>query len=333
MITERITDPSAVDSAQIERILRAGKTATVQFSRVPYSRKLLANVDALCLRFGDRLEVRFYAHDTSAFDASYLELIPNVRWLSVDCLVRATNLEHLSALQCLEKLSLGIHELNDPEILQKISTSELRELRLCETRKNNIDLEPLSRCQHLVDLMIAGHHKNFGVVSELKNLEALHLRGLSKVHSLEAVSRIRNLKTLSVILGGRTDINELAHPKLEDLAIIRVLGFSDPGDLSRFPALRKLQIEDQIRLESFDLSTAPSTLEEIAVGNCKKLREVRPLDHLKSLRSLRLVLTAVDFERFLALCRPPSLRQIVFRSCRGKIDLEYEARLAALGYS
>ena len=77
-------------------------------------------MDALCAEWGDRRKVRFYGHYGQVFDASALQALPNIRSLSIDSLERAINLEAIADLEHLERLHLGVFELEDKDILGKL---------------------------------------------------------------------------------------------------------------------------------------------------------------------------------------------------------------------
>ena len=97
----------------------------------------------------------------------------------------------------------------------------------------------------------------------------LSLGHISKKQKLGFVSKIRSLRRLVIILGGREDISEIQHDSLEELEILRVLGFNNIESVDSFPSLRSLAIEDQIRLESIRFSPSNRNLESLRIFNCK----------------------------------------------------------------
>src|ERR1035438_9288707 len=98
-----IQNPNSVDRAAIEADIAAGYDVILQFDRPGYSPELLRRINNLCGELGKILEVRFYGHK---FDATNLQLLPNVATLSIDCLIEATNLSALTNLVNLHRLSL-----------------------------------------------------------------------------------------------------------------------------------------------------------------------------------------------------------------------------------
>ena len=329
---ERLDDPTSVNPEQIAAILAANDVPTVQFSKPLKDKRLLSEVNALCERFGDRLEVRFYGHYGESFDASVLSQLPRVQNLSINCLTRASAIEHLFTLTELRKFALGIFELDAPDILGGMHLGQLRELSLIETRKNNIDLAPLARCQDLEKLFVGSHRKGIDVLQELQCLRNLTLGSISRKQSLAFVSKIQGLRKLRVILGGRNDINEIVHPGIDELEVVRVLGLTSMGDLERFPGLEKIRIEDQIRLEAIDFGRASRRLKDLRLINCKKLTQIGSLSALHMLEEINIAMTAIDFDSFVSSGLPQSLRTVGFWTGKQKPNDLIRSRLDALGY-
>jgi protein phosphatase 1 regulatory subunit 7 len=329
---ERINDPAAIDRELIESIFLAGKTPTLQFSKPCYSRPILADIDKLCQEYGSKIEVRFYGHYSGAFDASILKYLPNVSWLSVDCLLRATNIGSLAGLSHLKKLSLGIYHLDDADILKKINIGKLERLVVGENNKKNIDLSPLSLCELLKELYIVGHTKGIGSVRTLSSLRTLSLGSIPNKQQLDFVNDITSLRRLVIILGGRNNISELRHPQLEELEILRVRGFNDCDSLSTLPGLRHLAIEDQIKLERIAFTDLSSSIRYLRINNCKGLKRIDGLEKLRNLVHLRISRTAVDVDRIMVLPKPDSLDVFALYSGKVKKDSEIRKTLDSRGY-
>lgn len=329
----RLQDITTVDRSYIESIIAQGDRPIIQFSTPGYSTELLQQIDALCSEFGAKLEVRFYGHNWTSFDASSLTLLPNVAWLSIDCLRSVVNLNALFQLTRLRRLSLGIFELNQADILDRLQADALEELYVCETRKSEIDLSSLARCHSLSRLYIAGHTRGFDSLAESHSISELTLRSIPKKQSLGAVSRMRGLRALTIILGGRADIEEISHPQLRRLEIVWVRGLASLGSLTRFPALERLRVEDQLKLLSVDFETTPSELHDLQIFNCKNLEKIGGLAHLSKLKTFRIGRTKLDFEKLLEAGLPASLRCVAVYTRRKKIDEAMRQRLDALGYT
>jgi hypothetical protein len=331
MIAERITDPTEIPTELIDRLIAESGEAVIQFSKPLEDPGFLRAVDTLCQKHGDALEVRFYGHYSVAFDASVLRHIPNVRNLSLDCLLRTGPLDALFGLTKLTKLSLGIFELRDPMILTKIGIRHLRDFSIGETKTGKIDLSPLAQCQQLTTLWIEAQPEGMKELQGLAGLKDLTLRRIGKDHSIAFASKVPNLKRLKVILGGRDDIDEIGHDSLEKLEIVWVRGLSRLGNLSRFPSLQKLLIEDQLQLKAIDMATAPAKLRLLTILNCKNLSTVGSLAGLSALEEVVVGRTAVDFD-LLAASLPKSVRTVRFWEGKKKRDMETRVKLDSLGY-
>ena len=257
----RINDPKTFDKLLIEKDLKAGKLVIVQFSDKFYSDSLLSDLNELCLRFDENFSVRFYGHYQVSFDCKTLSKIPNVKALRLDCLLKADNLEGLTELKYLKRLSLGVFELKDTEILQTPNFHNLTELIIGETKTKALNLKYLENYKDLNILIICGHTKNIDVVGNLSNLEYLGLNSISKV-SVDFINRLKKLKSLHFLLGGRENIDEIEENEIETLEIIRVRNFNSFKNISNFKKLKNLTIEDQIQLKELLFDKENSNLKD-----------------------------------------------------------------------
>ena len=329
-MVDRITDPKRVSGEQIKEILARRIQPTIQFSKPGTSRFVLKAVNKLCALFGDKLQVRFYAHYGDRFDASILRHLPDVRWLSVDCLMHIDNEDEILALPKLSRLGFGVHHFDRPSFLSGLDLSRLTYLVLSENRKKNFDLSPLSDCSKLEELFLNGHTKNISAISTLPSLRTLSLGSIAKRQDLEFVNGIPQLEALTIVLGGRENIDELAHSELRELEVIRVRALSTLGDLLRFPALTRLQVEDQLQLHS--VSVAGTNLREVSLHNCKNLERVEGLVDLPGLRVFRTSRTKLDLDALLHANWPESMESVALYSGSQKWNNEARRLLDEKGY-
>ncbi len=326
----RIENPAVLEELEIASLLDAGAEYVVlQFSTAAaYSENLLGRVNLLCERFGSRLNVRFYGHYGSEFDCRVLRHIPFVRSLNLDCLTNGSHLECLDDLPSLEEFAFGVFEASIPSLLESRALARLRRLVLASTRKNNIDLAPLKANAHLEELFINGHTAHIEALADLSKLQKLSLGGIGKRQSLTFIKSITSLKVLTCILGGRTDVSDLAHGGLEQLEILRVLGISEIN-LAVFPRLERLRIEDQLRLEELDVRPVPR-LQRLSLSNCKKLAHVLGIGSATALESLRIGQTVIDLDEVLNHL-PASVKALTLYSPSKAIDNKLQLRIASLG--
>lgn len=326
----RIENPASPDEIQIASLLESGaEVVVIQFSKSDaYDEKVLGKVNVMCERFGSRLNVRFYGHYGSEFDCRTLRHLPLVRSLNIDCLMDAVHLEFLDELVWLKEFGFGVFRANIPCLLESRALKRLRRLVLGPTHKNNIDLAPLESYAQLEELFINGHTRHIGSIATLPGLQKLSLGGIGNKKSLSFIKSIASLKALTYILGGRLNVNDLAHDGLEQLEILRVLGLSEIN-LALFPKLERLTVEDQLRLNELDIRPLLK-LQRLSVFNCKKLTRVVGIDSAGSLESLRIGLTNVELNEILNQL-PTNVKALTLNSPRKRIDEKIQLRVASLG--
>jgi len=327
----RINNPRLIEPTYIDAELKSGNEVIVQFSERSYNDKKLEELNELCGRYGKDFEIRFYGHYSSCFDFKTLLKIPNVKSLYVDCLMKADNIESLCQLENLQKLSLGVFELKETEILNSENLRKLEELIITETKTRAFNLHYLKHYKNLKFLIVADHTKNIESIGEVNTLEFLSLNSLKKT-SVPFINNLKKLKTLRFILGGRENINEIEANEIENLEIIRVRGFKDIGNISRFEKLKTLLVEDNIQLPGIHFDKELPYLEDVKIINCKSLVSLTGLENLPALHHLRIARTALDFEKLILQKLPPELKIFAFYTFKQKIDKIIQSTLEQKGY-
>lgn len=303
---------------------------SIDFSKPVQSKALLKTVNILCKVFGKRLPIRFFAHYQNDFDASVLKYIPDVQCLLVDCLQEISNPEQIFKLSKLKKLSFGVYNYDNPEFLYQLNLGDLEQLSISETKKRNFDLSPLREAKQIRSLFVEGHDKNIEVIGELKNLETLRLYSIGKKESLEFISKIVRLQTLEIVLGSRQNIDEITLPFLRELRVVRIRELDNLGDFSRFPRLKSLRVEDQIKLHSISFQTHDLT--ELWIVNCKSLKVLTGLENLQKIKHIHCAQTSLDYEALSELNWSKSLKALSLYSGSEKRDAALLRKLKAKGY-
>lgn len=258
--------------------------------------------------------------------------IPNVKSLYVDCLTKAHNVEAISQLQKLQKLSLGVYELTETEILKSENLKKLSELIVTETKTKAFNLDYLRDYKNLKLLIIGGHSKNIEAVGELENLEYLSFNSVKKT-PVPFVNKLKKLRTLKFILGGRENIHEIGENEVENLEIVWVRGFNDISNISNFKKLKTLLIEDNIQLQAVHFDTELPYLNDLKILNCKTLSSLTGVEHLPSLHQLRIYKTALDFDKLIKQPQPKNLKIFAFYTTKQKVDKDIKATIETKGYS
>ncbi|MGF7038925.1 hypothetical protein [Mucilaginibacter lappiensis] len=328
---KRISNPEKIDRHLIQKNLKDGNRVIVQFSDKLYSDKILADLNELCLEYDDNFGIRFYGFYQSSFDCKTLLKLSNIKALWLDCLLKVDNLEVLTELKNLRRLSLGVFELKETEIFQANNFQNLRELIIGESRTKALNLKYLENYGDLNYLTICGHTKNIEVIGKLTDLDYLGLNSISKV-PLDFVNQLKKLKSLHFLLGGRENLDEIEENEIETLKIIRVRAFRNFKNISNFKKLKSLLIEDQIQLTelNFDKNTPP--LNDFKLINCKTFKSLTGLERLNRLNQLGIYKTDINFEEFIKQPLPKSLNILAFYTAKAKIDKEIRQRLLKLGY-
>nr|WP_315212593.1 hypothetical protein [uncultured Duganella sp.] len=331
MRQQRIDGFTPLDHGSIAAYVAAGERVIVQFGRSGYTNEQLAELNQLAKLHGRGLEIRFFGHYGEVFDGTFLRRLPDSMCVSLDCLSHARNLDALSHIEDLQELRLGVFELDDAEVLARCNAASMKVLSLGATRKRNIDLSHLARFAALESLHSTGETKNIEAICGLPILRDLSLSSFRKKDDIAFVSNLARLVSLRLMLGGRASIAELAAPALENLEVIRVQGLEDIGDCSRFESLRRLRVEDQIRLKGVRVASNPG-LQEISIINCKNFQRIDGLDALPSLWSLRLFQTAVDYSTLMDGPLPATLSHVAFYTAKSRRDNEIAEDLRRRGF-
>lgn len=325
-----INNPEELDRVQIKQNLLDGNQVIVQFSHPDFYTSILEEVDELCARLDENFGVRFYGHYSLSFDARTLLRIPHVKMLHLNSLVQAHNTETLAMLEQLYSLNLGIHELENSEILGIESLRSLRDLVIMSDKKI-LNLQYFNEFSHLEQLHIGGKVKNLEAIGNLEGLNYLALHSISKL-PLHFINRLKKLKYLRILLGGREHIQEIEENEIDHLEICRIRGFHDLGNISNFRALTSLKIEDQAGLREIAFDRGMEALQEISISNCKGLECLSGMEQLPSLLKLRIFKTAIDFDSFIGQKLPSALSEFEFITSKSKVDQEIQDSLFKLGF-
>jgi hypothetical protein len=329
----RIHNPKSIDEEMIAALISSGaKEVVIQFAEeADYSPSLLDAINTACRSFGSRITVRFYGHygTGGGFNCAWLRYLPDVRSLSLDCLTNIEGETRIAQLEHLDAFAFGVFESDIPELLRYPSLARVHKLVLATTRKNNIDLAPLGTYQRLEVLFLNAHARNIATLGDLGGIRRLSLSQIAKRVSLRFVGRMEGLRSLTVLLGGRPNAEELAHPKMIHLELLRVRGLSEI-DLSAFPQLQVLRIEDQLQLRSLELNTE-TLIRWLSIWNCKNLSSLLGLGRAVALNSLSLGRTSLEPDSILNSA-PPSLKCLILSGFGHRRDEELENRIRSKGY-
>ncbi|MBS7563807.1 hypothetical protein KHS38_05275 [Mucilaginibacter sp. Bleaf8] len=328
----RIDSPATISEKEIEQHLSKGEQVIIQFVAKDYTGKILDKLNELCAKYDDNFRIRFYGHYGDSFDCNVVNHLPNVKALAVDCLIKAHNIEAITRLTNLQRLTVGIYEIKETELLSAENLQQVKELFLIDTKTKAFNLEFLSNYRNLTSLIISGHTKNIDAVGTLTKLNSLRLNSISKA-PLHFVNGLKELKFLSITLGGRDNIYEIGENEIEHLELVWIRGLNDISNMGNFRKLQTLKVEDQIRLPDIHFDRELPELHDLKLLNCKTLTSLSGLEKLPALEKLRIYKTNVDFEQFIQQPLPPLLKVLAFYTTKNKVDAQLRARLKSMGYT
>jgi protein phosphatase 1 regulatory subunit 7 len=327
----RIECPTVEELRVLELELTAGQGVVVQFSRAPYDADVLERLDALAVRFGALLEIRFYAHYGSTFDCAMLKQLPNVAALSIAC-DNAVGIEWIATLRALSRSHLEVYAVADGTILRAENVKRVSHLTLGPTRRQVYDLSVLASYSSLTKLTVGGHARNLDQISGLRPLHELRLHSIPRKVSLEFIASLPGLRSLKIVLGGRNGSLDVDAPQLEALEVVRVQGLSDLRPIERFPCLTHLEVQDQQKLAQIAFGESNADLRSIRLHNCKSLRELRGIETLRQLGELEVFRTSIDPVTLRRSRLAPTLHTVAVGTGRSASDRAIQLQRTELGY-
>ncbi|KAF1052329.1 MAG: hypothetical protein GAK43_01987 [Stenotrophomonas maltophilia] len=326
MPAQRLTDLTAAElDAHVEAALQAQPAAIVQFSHSNrYDATLLRQLDALCQRHGERLNVRFYGHyPNDTFDGQVLLNLPHVQHLTLDCLEVTHNLHAVGELAQLRHFELQHLRGETPHLLALPNLRQLQRLRVSQDKGAPLDLAPIAEMPALQALAISVQAHNLAAVAGHPRLERLALHRMPASIGLAIVDTLPVLQHLSLAFGSRETMPELASPSLRSLEVVRVKGLTDVP-LQGLPHLESLRAEDQAQVKALDLRNSPR-LRALMLNNLTHLAALHGL-RASSLDDLRLLrLPALDLAALATTELPATVRALQLWSGKRGLDRQLES--------
>jgi hypothetical protein len=287
------------DAYEIAALASETDLNEIQFAEPP-SRDALETLEEEILRKRQDFEVRFYGFYRFECDLGFLQFIPSVSKLVVNCLSGPIEkVERIGDLQHLTSLKVGITQLRDFSFLERLPPL-LDTLYLEEAQSKTLSLKALVRFPRLRRLYIERHHKDLELIGTLPNLHSLVLRSIT-VPSLSFLRSLSSLRVLNLKLGGTTNLDALSELlNLSELELWQIRKLEDIRVVARIPRLETLMLQD-----------LPNVTEVPSLASCSSLKSVF-IRHLKSLEDLSAIAEAPNLEHF-ALTGPSKCLPQVFK--------------------
>ena len=243
-------------------------------------------IQQACAVRGERLEIRFYDHFDTEFDASVLDSLSEIRQLSIGRVPSLRNAEAIGRLPKLTSLNFGPVRAGRAGVLSSLGVGRLTHFTLAGSPTPTVDLAPLADARSLRSLRLLGRGKNTHAIAHATSLVELAIEPSTKF-SLECVNRLVSLESLKFVLGQSQSIRAVETlPQLRDLSFHMVRLLEDLGDLERFPRLRRLQLSDQPKVSEVLVGPRNVALEHLYLYSVPALLAVKGFDRLPVVKSL-----------------------------------------------
>jgi hypothetical protein len=270
------------------------------------------------------VEMRVYGFYSSTCDLSFVRRLSNVRRFSADCLMRATGVEHLSALVQLEELSIDIFNLETFDFLEAIPDG-IRALFLGATKSRKPSLDSVGRFRSLQKLYIEGQQNGIDVIGDLQELEDVTLRSIS-TRDIEYVAKLPRLWSLDIKLGGIESLSAISGKEsLKYLELWQIRGLSDISVVSSLSGLQYLFLQSLRNVTGLPDLSKLTKLRRLYLENMKGLRNVDAIQGAPALEEfIHVSAQNIRPEQYRGLLNMTHLREIVvgFGSQRKTKDFE-----------
>ena len=298
------------DAYEITALASETHLNEIQFAEPP-SRDALETLEKEILSKRQDCEVRFYGFYRSECDLGFLQFIPSVSKLVVNCLRGPIkNVARIGDLQHLTSLKVGITQLRDFSFLERLPPL-LDTLYLEEAQSKNLSLKAIARFPGLRRLYIERHHKDLALIGTLPNLQSLVLRSIT-VPSLSFLTSLARLRVLNLKLGGTTQLDALRELlNLRELEMWQVRKLADIGVVARIPTLETLILQDLPNVRDIPSLASCTSLKTIFIKHLKSLEDLSPIAEAPNLEHFALTgPTKCSPEAFQPFLKHKTLREI-----------------------
>ncbi|MCA9236720.1 MAG: hypothetical protein KDA44_14695 [Planctomycetales bacterium] len=197
------------------------------------------------------------------------------------------DLEFLQHYRDLAHVSLSFFGLKDLCGLQYLRR-DLKTLELGATKASGLSLAPLERFTELRALSIEGQWRDFEVVAKLKRLRELHLRSIT-LPNLAVVRSLKELRGLTLKLGGTTDLGDLSALKvLRYFEAFQVRGLADLSPVGKMKSLTHLFLQNLPQVSELPSLAPLKKLQWVTLEQLKGLKDLKPLAAAPNLQELAL---------------------------------------------
>lgn len=224
----------------------------------------------------DDIELRIYSFHNVTCDLSFLRNIRNVKKLSLEYIDNAIGVEHISSLQGLKSLIIGIYGLDSFRFLETLP-DHLKHLSLLATSSKKPDLKYITRFTGLKKLFIEGHTKGIENIASLVDLETVTLKSISTT-DINYLSTLRKLWSLDIKLGGIRDFTAIeGMGNIKYLELWQIRGLENIAFISSLVGLQNLFLQSLPHVQSLPSLVRLKKLRRISLHNMKGLTDLSTL--------------------------------------------------------
>lgn len=266
--------------------------------RIQFSEKLneieLKLLEEIIFSKRKNIELRVYGFYNQECNLSFLENIPSLKMLSVDCLMKATNIEVVTKLKNIESLGIGIFNLESFEFLKDVNPN-LKQLSLHQTKSKKPNLNLIDKFTNLEFLYLEGQSKGIEKINSLKKLKEITLRSIS-TDNLDYLNELQDLWSVDIKLGGIKNFDALKTlPNLKYLELWQVRDLSDLSFIENLKNLQNLFIQSLSNVTYFPNLNNLGELRRIYLENLKGLKDIRNIKDIPNIEEFIFV-DAKNFE-------------------------------------
>ncbi len=321
--TGRYEISSGFSQEELLQLVADKSVKYLQFSN-PLSQREINELEKNVFSQRPDITLRIYGHYTSKCDLTFLERLPSLRKLSMDCLQTATGIEVVSKLRNLEQLGVGIYNLDNFDFLRTV-TPDLRELGVFSTKSKKPKIDEICRFEELQYLSLNRQQNGIEAISNLHYLEKVVLRSIS-TPNLEFLEGKQHLWSVEIKLGGIKKFDALASlPSLKYLELWQIRGLGDLSFISSLESLQNLFIQSLKQVRKTPDTSRLKSLRRIYFENLKGLEYLDTLEFTPNLKEFIYVLADNQQpQNLLPILKNESVKKVFCRFGSDKKNNEFD---------
>ena len=321
-----------VTKDELTKVAKDPKAKTLQFAE-PLSDKEIELLQSIVFSNRPDITLRVFGHYGHSCDLTFLQKIPSAKNIFVDCLQNATGIEVLTKFSTLDKLAIGIYNLDNFDFLNDISPN-ITELSIEQTSSKKPSIEVIKRFTNLRYLYLEGQQKGIDVINELKNLEKIVLRSIA-TKDVSYLEGLYKLWSVDIKLGGIKQFDTLTKiQNLKYLELWQIRALSDVHFISDIQPLQNLFIQSLKQVTSIPQLDRLQNLKRISLENLKSLTDLTSLEFVPNLQDFIYVLAEnQEPENLLPVLRNPSVKNVFCRFGSDNKNIHFDKLAKELGKS